>query len=151
MLLISSRWGIPAWLRRGLAMVPVGVFSSMTIPPILFHAPKGAWSPEYVVAGAVALAVGFWKKQIVWALLAYTWNSKDANESAVRWELLPEAEGCRLVLDHSMRASEPLPRMLAGWHAHLELLAKVLAGEQPAWSWSRWEQLREAYAQKWGE
>ncbi|MED4571685.1 SRPBCC family protein [Brevibacillus agri] len=84
-------------------------------------------------------------------LLAYTWNSKDANESAVRWELLPEAEGCRLVLDHSMRASEPLPRMLAGWHAHLELLAKVLAGEQPAWSWSRWEQLREAYAQKWGE
>ncbi|MED1731426.1 AzlD domain-containing protein, partial [Brevibacillus agri] len=131
MLLISSRWGIPAWLRRGLAMVPIGVFSSMTIPPILFHAPKGAWSPEYVVAGAVALAVGFWKKQIVWALLAYTWNSKDANESAVRWELLP--------------------RMLAGWHAHLELLAKVLAGEQPAWSWSRWEQLREAYAQKWGE
>ncbi|MGG1662654.1 AzlD domain-containing protein [Brevibacillus sp. NRS-1366] len=70
MLLISSRWEIPAWLKRGLAMVPVGVFSSMTIPPILFHAPKGAWSPEYVVAGAAALAIGLWKKQIVWSLLA---------------------------------------------------------------------------------
>jgi branched-subunit amino acid transport protein len=70
MLLISSRWQIPAWLGRGLAMVPVGVFTSMTIPPILFHAPKGAWSPEYLVAGTVALAVGLWKKQIVWALLA---------------------------------------------------------------------------------
>ncbi|MFP3392472.1 AzlD domain-containing protein [Brevibacillus sp. SIMBA_040] len=70
MLVISSRLEIPAWLKRGLAMVPVGVFSSMTIPPILFHAPNGSWSPEYMVAGTAALAVGLWKKQIVWALLA---------------------------------------------------------------------------------
>jgi len=70
MLVISSRLEIPAWLKRGLAMVPVGVFSSMTIPPILFHTPNGTWSPEYIVAGAVALAVGLLKEQIVWALLA---------------------------------------------------------------------------------
>lgn len=70
MLLISSRWDIPAWLKRGLALVPVGVFSSMTIPPIVFHAPDGAWNAEYLVAGTAALAVGLWKKQIVWALLA---------------------------------------------------------------------------------
>ncbi|WP_238933547.1 AzlD domain-containing protein [Brevibacillus choshinensis] len=70
MLLISSRWEIPDWLKRGLAMVPVGVFSSMTIPPILFHAPKGEWSPEYLIAGIAALVVGLWKKQIVLALLA---------------------------------------------------------------------------------
>lgn len=70
MLLISSRWDIPEWLKRGLAMVPVGVFSSMTIPPILFHAPNGAWSPEYLVAGTVAFGVGLWRKQIVWTLLA---------------------------------------------------------------------------------
>jgi len=69
MLVISSRWEIPAWLKRGLAMVPVGVFSSMTIPPILFHTPNGTWSPEYMVAGTAALAVGLWKKQIIWALL----------------------------------------------------------------------------------
>lgn len=70
MLVISSRWELPAWLRRGLAMVPVGVFSSMTIPPILFHTREGAWSPEYLLAGIAALAVGWWRKQIVWALLA---------------------------------------------------------------------------------
>jgi branched-subunit amino acid transport protein len=70
MLAISSRWEVPAWLRRGLAMVPVGVFSSMTIPPILFHVRDGAWSPEFLVAGAVSLAVGLWRKQIVWALVA---------------------------------------------------------------------------------
>lgn len=70
MLLISARWEIPDWLKRGLSMVPVGVFSSMTIPPVLFHMREGQWSPEYLVAGAVSLAVGLWKKQIVWALLA---------------------------------------------------------------------------------
>lgn len=70
MLLFSSRWDIPAWLKRGLAMVPVGVFSSMTIPTILFHAPGGAWNPEYLGAGLVSLGVGLWKKQIVWALFA---------------------------------------------------------------------------------
>lgn len=70
MLLISSKWEIPVWLKRGLAMVPVGVFSSMTIPPILFHMREGVWNPEYLVAGAVSLAVGWWRKQIVWALVA---------------------------------------------------------------------------------
>lgn len=70
MLLLSSRWEVPDWLKRGLSMVPVGVFSSMTIPPILFHMRHGEWSPEYLAAGAVALAVGWWRKQIVWALLA---------------------------------------------------------------------------------
>jgi branched-subunit amino acid transport protein len=70
MLLISARWELPQWLRRGLAMVPVGVFSSLTVPPMLFHLREGSWSPEYLVAGTVSLAVGLWKKQIVLALLA---------------------------------------------------------------------------------
>jgi branched-subunit amino acid transport protein len=68
MLLLSSRMELPAWLRRGLAMVPVGVFSSLTIPPILFHVRDGSWNPEYLFAGAISLAVGLWKKQIVLAL-----------------------------------------------------------------------------------
>lgn len=50
-------------------MVPVGVFSSLTIPPILFHVQDGQWNPEYLVAGAAALAVGLWRKQIFLALL----------------------------------------------------------------------------------
>ncbi|USG66419.1 AzlD domain-containing protein [Brevibacillus ruminantium] len=70
MLLISSRWSVPDWLKRGLAMVPVGVFSSLTVPPILFHTKNGQWSPEFLAAGVVALSVGLWRKQIVWALLA---------------------------------------------------------------------------------
>ncbi|MCK9912740.1 AzlD domain-containing protein, partial [Microbacteriaceae bacterium K1510] len=65
MLLLSSRMQLPDWLQRGLAMVPVGVFSSLTIPPMLFHTREGNWSPEYLVAGIIALAVGFWRKHIV--------------------------------------------------------------------------------------
>lgn len=70
MLLISTRWSVPDWLKRGLAMVPVGVFSSLTVPPILFHLRDGQWSPEYLASGVIALAVGLWRKHIVWALLA---------------------------------------------------------------------------------
>lgn len=70
MLLLGSRMEMPDWLRRGLTMVPVGVFSSLTIPPILFHTREGSWSPEYLVAGIISLAVGLWRKQIVLALLS---------------------------------------------------------------------------------
>ncbi|WP_139492210.1 AzlD domain-containing protein [Brevibacillus dissolubilis] len=70
MLLISSRLELPDWVRRGLKMVPVGVFSSLTIPPIVFHRPDGVFDPEYLVAGIVALAVGVWKKHIALALVA---------------------------------------------------------------------------------
>lgn len=70
MLLLSSRIQIPAWLERGLRMVPVGVFSSLTIPPILFHIRDGVWNPEYLAAGVVALSIGLWKKHIFLSLLS---------------------------------------------------------------------------------
>ncbi|MED0675187.1 MULTISPECIES: AzlD domain-containing protein [Aneurinibacillus] len=69
MLVLSSRVEMPSWVQRGLRMVPVGVFSSLTIPPILFHTPANIWNPEYMVAGAFALWIGLWKKQIVLSLL----------------------------------------------------------------------------------
>ncbi|MGG1662655.1 SRPBCC family protein [Brevibacillus sp. NRS-1366] len=85
------------------------------------------------------------------AVLAYTWNSEDASESALRWELAPEADGCRLVLTHSIHATERLSYMLAGWHVHLDLLAETLAGEIKGWPWSHWEEMREKYAEQIGE
>jgi branched-subunit amino acid transport protein len=70
MLLISSRVNIPAWIWRGLKLVPIGVFTSLTIPRLLFHIKNGAWSPEYLVAGTIAFLIGMWKQQIVFALLS---------------------------------------------------------------------------------
>ncbi|WP_235827985.1 AzlD domain-containing protein [Brevibacillus migulae] len=69
LLVISSRIALPAWLKRGLMMVPIGVFTSLTVPALFFHTQDGRWSEEYLVAGIVSLAVGLWKRQIVYSLL----------------------------------------------------------------------------------
>jgi len=69
MLILSSRVKMPSWIQRGLKMIPVGVFSSLTIPPILFHTTANIWNPEYIVAGSLALGIGLWTKQIVPSLL----------------------------------------------------------------------------------
>lgn len=69
MLLLSSRVHLPDWLSRGLKLVPVGVFSSLTIPPLLFHAPEGHWSPEYLAVGAVAFLAAYRTRQIPVALV----------------------------------------------------------------------------------
>ncbi|WP_312113516.1 SRPBCC family protein [Brevibacillus reuszeri] len=85
------------------------------------------------------------------SVLAYTWNSEDPNESVVQWELTPEADGCLLLLKHTIRVPERLSYMLAGWHVHLDLLAETLAGEVKGWPWSHWESMREKYAKQLGE
>ncbi|HDX9587404.1 TPA: AzlD domain-containing protein [Bacillus pseudomycoides] len=69
MLLLSSRISFPKWVERGLKVVPIGIFASLTIPLVLFHEKGGLWSPEYIVAGIVAFGVGVWKRQVVFSLL----------------------------------------------------------------------------------
>ncbi|PEA56867.1 hypothetical protein CON64_00505 [Bacillus pseudomycoides] len=69
MLLLSSRISFPKWAERGLKVVPIGIFASLTIPLVLFHKKGGLWSPEYIVAGIVAFGVGVWKRQVVFSLL----------------------------------------------------------------------------------
>ncbi|MBO8164751.1 MAG: AzlD domain-containing protein [Brevibacillus sp.] len=69
MLLVSSRVRLPGWLSRALKLVPVGVFSSLTIPPILFHVREGSWSPEYLAAAAAAFVAACRTRQIFAALL----------------------------------------------------------------------------------
>jgi branched-subunit amino acid transport protein len=70
MLLFSSYIELPKWMLKGLRMVPIGVFTSLTIPPIVFHMKEGAWNLEYAIAGAVALGMGIWKKQIILSLVS---------------------------------------------------------------------------------
>jgi branched-subunit amino acid transport protein len=69
MLLISARTNLPRWIERGLKMVPVGVFTSLTIPHMVFHTANHSWNPDYTVAGMCSLLVGLWKKQIFLALV----------------------------------------------------------------------------------
>lgn len=71
----------------------------------------------------------------------------------LRWELEPEAGGCRLTFTCIARLSgEELARNLAGWHIHLDHLAAALEGRKvdwPRWQadhWARWTEYHDHYA-----
>jgi uncharacterized protein YndB with AHSA1/START domain len=74
--------------------------------------------------------------------------------SVVRWELHPDGDSCLLLLTHIEPPAfdgENAPRDLAGWHALLELLTRVVDGrEVPEWSIESWTAHKERYAQKLG-
>jgi uncharacterized protein YndB with AHSA1/START domain len=53
----------------------------------------------------------------------------------LRWELRQEGDGSALTFLAAPPCSkEELPRMLAGWHFHLDHLADALAGDRVDWS-----------------
>ncbi|MDI1462695.1 SRPBCC family protein [Catellatospora sp. KI3] len=59
------------------------------------------------------------------ALLVHTWG-----EDSLRWELVPSAgAGTRLTLRHTMADRDWLPKVAAGWHLCLDVLARLLDGE----------------------
>ena len=70
-------------------------------------------------------------------------------DSIARWELEPDAHGCRLLLTHT----EPpafdavdAPRDLGGWHTLFDLMERSLAGEPVEWTARHWEEHRDRYA-----
>lgn len=66
--------------------------------------------------------------------LAYTWRSVGERESVVEWELHPYGEQTRLTLVHRGLPEAMSRGYGAGWHAHLDRLAAVVAGDPaPAW------------------
>ena len=71
-------------------------------------------------------------------------------DSIVRWELTPDGDGTLLRLAHTepptFTTTKDGPRDLAGWHALLDQLAQVLAGQPADWRVERWEALRDQYA-----
>jgi uncharacterized protein YndB with AHSA1/START domain len=62
-------------------------------------------------------------------LFAYTWG-----ESMLRWELVPDGDGCRLIFTHMLGGDEPwgdivsAPRHAAGWDGCLRQLHAFLDG-----------------------
>jgi len=63
--------------------------------------------------------------------LAWVWTIA-GHDTLVRFDLAPEAGGCRLTLTHS-----GVPRagagVRAGWHAHLEALPDAIEGRATPW------------------
>ncbi|NHN31684.1 SRPBCC family protein [Paenibacillus agricola] len=71
------------------------------------------------------------------SILEYTWD-----KDLVRFELYPEAGGCRLVLIEKIHAmTDHTPRDLAGWHVCLDVIHALMEGrtvESRKDDWEKW-------------
>ncbi len=86
-------------------------------------------------------------------LLEFTWGFGDegGQPEETRFELLPEAAGCRLVFTTTYDQVGKSARDGAGWHDCLDLLAHDLAGTPAAGSpVERWKALNRKYRERFG-
>lgn len=81
-------------------------------------------------------------------LLTITWSEETGPPSEVTFELTPSgSEHVLLVVTHRLVGKpESLADYASGWHAHLDVLTKRLAGRPSEGFWSSWTGLRENYA-----
>jgi uncharacterized protein YndB with AHSA1/START domain len=81
------------------------------------------------------------------SLIEYSWSGGDEPESVVCWTLKPMGDkACILTLKHTFEHKCDLPKILSGWHVHMDMLAPAMDGKPSAWSWENWEALCEKYA-----
>lgn len=93
-------------------------------------------------------------------LLAHSFWAEVNPSALVTWELHPSAEGCVLVLTHSLSIADIqaartrfgddstiiLSRNAAGWHRILDKLEAALTGATPQWSEEAQKALQARYA-----
>jgi len=70
-------------------------------------------------------------------LIAWTWPHEEHPHSVVRWELAPDAGGCRLTLTQTKMRKPHVLDVAAGWHAYLECLPGGVGDDITAWSAER--------------
>ena len=84
--------------------------------------------------------------------LEVDWHWPGEPESILRLEVVPrDTGGTMLVLDHRLVSAEEAAGLGAGWHAHLEALGRLLAGEESGDSddwWDRYRELRPTYDER---
>jgi uncharacterized protein YndB with AHSA1/START domain len=78
--------------------------------------------------------------------LEYSWVEA-AGTSIARFELRPDDSGVLLVLHHRELPASAHAGVGAGWNAHLDKLAAVLAGEEFDF-WQRFHELEPEYAKR---
>ena len=62
---------LPAWLLRHLRYTAVGILPAMVTPLVLWpQATGGQLDASRIAAAALALAVGLWTKNAIWAIVA---------------------------------------------------------------------------------
>ncbi|MDG3042590.1 AzlD domain-containing protein [Roseicyclus marinus] len=62
---------LPPWLLRHLRYTAVGILPAMVTPLILWpQATGGQLDPVRIIAATLALAMGLWTKNAIWAIVA---------------------------------------------------------------------------------
>lgn len=62
---------LPAWLLRHLRYTPVAILPALVTPALLWpDATGGQLSPAYLIAGAMTVAIGYWRKNAVFGVVA---------------------------------------------------------------------------------
>ena len=80
-------------------------------------------------------------------VLEYEWRFPGEEESVVRFELVPQERGTLLVLDHRRLGRAAGAGYAAGWHAHLDALARAYALSDESWQ-RRYEELLPGYREQ---
>lgn len=78
--------------------------------------------------------------------LEYSWSDDVRLKRPVLWDLLSCEEGVAVSLTLGIPANEDAARALAGWAAHMEMLAAVLAGASVRFPLQRFAENRRAFA-----
>jgi uncharacterized protein YndB with AHSA1/START domain len=74
--------------------------------------------------------------------LSFEWGTT----GGVTFELEPDGNGVLLTITHRrLPTRDLLLKVAAGWHAHLDVLEAVAAGERPSEFWRNWVRLRDEY------
>jgi uncharacterized protein YndB with AHSA1/START domain len=80
------------------------------------------------------------------SLLEFRWGS-----DVIRFEIVPNPQGCTFVLTDTFAELGKAARDAAGWHVCLDFLEQHLQGAAPPWSsGEHWAQVHPGYVEKFG-
>ena len=79
-------------------------------------------------------------------LIEWMWVADFAPEQLMRWQIVPEAGGCRLILEQRMPDASLVGRTTAGWHVCLDRMEAALDGRDPGDHMTDWAPLFERYS-----
>jgi uncharacterized protein YndB with AHSA1/START domain len=121
---------------------PAEVWAALTEPgqlagwlaPADFDAREGgAYELRMGTDGNATGSVRIWQ---LTSVLELTWTWTGEPDSVVRFELEEADGGTRLVLEHTGLRADDVSGYGAGWHSHLELLGRALAGDPAEGTWT---------------
>lgn len=78
-------------------------------------------------------------------VLEYSWSGPDEPERPIRYEIFPEEDGTRLVLELTTPDDEDMARSCAGWEAHLMMLLAAIEGVPIKFPFERFQATRGEY------